>query len=290
MAENEFSDAFSTAYDADAGTGICYPSDTDWSCAFTPDELVEIRSTPEGSAALDRAEAFGWSLLAALCAYRLGTCPITVRPCVSRCLPGGSFTGAIAGGSGIPSALSIGRMSPYISGGSWYNACGCRTSCSCTALSEVILPGPVGGIASVYVGGELLPRGSYRVDNGSRLVRVDGGEWPACQDMTLSDEDGFSVTYYRGSRPNAITKAAAGALANEFYLACAGAECRLPNNVTNAARQGESYNMELPSFFDGDTNIPEVDAVVRIYNPYRLKSVPTIASPDDDVTRVPTWI
>jgi hypothetical protein len=265
---------------------VCIPPGTDWSCRFSENDLMTMQSNPEESAKLERAEAFGWSLLAALTAYRIGTCPIVVRPCALQCLPRGSYNAAPV----IGSPTAIGKVGPFISGGLWYNSCGCRQDCSCTSLSEIILPGPVGSIVEIYIDGEILPRTAYRVDNGNRLVRLDGGEWPACQDMAASDQEGFSVRYYRGAAPNTLTRAAAGVLAAEFYDACSGNECRLPGNVTAAVRQGESYTMTMSSFFEGDTNIPEVDAVVRIYNPYRLKSAPTIASPDETPTRVPTWI
>jgi hypothetical protein len=271
---------------------MCYPPTTDWSCKFSAEELIDLRSDPDKSPKLVRAESFAWSLLAALTAYRIGVCPVTVRPCAAGCEPSGGFPVALAGGGlfrGMPS-MTIGSFHPYISGGIWYNACGCRRGdCSCAALSEVFLPGPVGGIESVIVDGVVLPRGSYRVDNGYRLVRLDGEKWPVCQDMTATNEDGFSVTYYRGARPNIMTNAAAGALAAEFYEACQGNACRLPGNVTSVTTQGSSYEFEPTDYPEGKTGIPEVDAVIRIYNPYGLKSAPTVVSPDAPTTRVPTW-
>lgn len=271
---------------------ICYPPDTDWSCRFTEDQLLEYKSTPEGALAIEKSEAFAWSLLAALTAYQIGTCPVTVRPCAKRCEPQGGFLVAPVGrggATGLPST-AIGRFQPFISGGNWYNACGCTGGdCSCSALSEVILPGPVGAIVEVRLDGEVIPASAYRVDNSNRLLRKDGGTWPACQDMTLSDADGFSVTYYRGARPNIMTRAAAGELANEFLLSCEGGECRLPANVTRASRGGESYEFSPQDFQGGDTGIPEVNAVIRIYNPYGLKSRPTVTSPDVHSTRVSTW-
>ena len=269
---------------------ICTPP-TDWSCKFSDNEMEEMRADPAQLLQLERAEAFAWSTLAALTAYRLGTCPITVRPCAARCVPSGGYLAApVRGGgyAGLPMA-QIGRMFPYISGGVWYNACGCRSvgDCGCAALSEVILPGPVGSIVSVEIDGSALPRGAYRVDNGDRLVRLDGEAWPACQDM--ADGNGFQVTYYRGAAPNILTRAAAGALAVEFLAACNGEDCRLPWNVTSMARAGESYELGDGSVDDVVAAIPEVAAVVRIYNPYGLKSQPFVASPDMYGTRTPSW-
>lgn len=245
------------------------------------------------SQALDVAEDYGWALLAALTAYRISTCPITVRPCAARCgapegmlaFPvGGGHTGAVGRGSS--------PFNPHITGGRWVNSCGCRTSdCSCTSLSEVFLPGPVGGIESVILNGETLPTTSYRVDNGNRLVRLDGGEWPACQDMSLPDNavGAFAVRYYRGTAPNAMIRNAAGQLSAEFYAACAGGDCKLPDNVVSVSMQGTDYELEPSDFPEGVTGIKAVDALIRIYNPYKRKGPTRIASPDAPMTRTPTW-
>ena len=268
---------------------MCVPPTTDWSSRWDLEELIQRRADPDDGPKIARAEAFAWNLLAALTAYRIGVCPITVRPCAAACEPPSGFRVAIVGGgqyAGLPS-MTIGRMAPYISGGLWYNACGCRRDlCSCSALSEVILPGPVGSVVSVTIDGTALPRAAYRVDNGNRLVRLDGETWPVCQDMT---SDGFQVTYYRGARPNMMTNAAAGALASEFYASSTGGECRLPGNVTSVTTQGSSYEFEPTDYPEGKTGIPEVDAVIRIYNPYGLKAAPIVMSPDALPTRTPTW-
>lgn len=267
---------------------MCHPGTADWSCGFSDQELDEMRADMTQAALLEKAEAFGWYTLASLTAFQIGVCPTVIRPCAARCAPPGSWATAPVGGVGP--AVPIGRFSPYISGGQWFNACGCQPQdCSCSKLSEVILPGPVGSIQSVYIDGDLLPRSAYRVDNGNRLVRVDGEAWPGCQDMTLPAEEGFSITYYRGAAPNIMTRAAAGRLALEFYKACAGDACQLPDNIVRVSRGGESYEFEPLDFPEGKTGLREVDAVIRIYNPYGLRSAPTVTSPDMQNQRVATW-
>lgn len=272
---------------------ICYPPDTDWSCKFTPEQLEEMRGNPVELAKLERAEAFAWSTLAALTAYQIGTCPITVRPCAARCAPSGSYTTAVVGGGSTFPVATIGRMFPVLAGGVWYNVCGCGSSddCSCATLSEVILPGPVGKIVSVKIDGVELAASDYRVDNSGRLVRQDGEAWPGCQDLSVAaGEPGtFEVTYYRGAAPNALTRAAAGALAAEFLAGCNGQECRLPWNLVSVARQGENYEFGEGGLEGVASSIPEVTAIVNIYNPYGLKSRPRISSPDSKRTRVTTW-
>lgn len=257
---------------------ICYPPDTDWSNKFTDDQLAALRADPVTEKKLVKAEAFAWSLLASLTLYRIGTCPITVHPCVARSVPSTGYLTAPVGG--LPVAV-IGRPSPYISGGIWYNACGCSRGCSCRDLPGVTLIGPVGAILSVLVDGVPVPASEYRVENGDRLVRIDRQPWPGTCD--------FEVTYYRGAAPNILTRAAAGALAAEFYEHFTGNPCRLPSNVTSVSRGGESYELEGMDFPEGDTGIPEVDAIIRMYNPNRAKVLPGIASPDSYRTRVKTW-
>lgn len=273
---------------------VCVPDGTDWLCSFTQEQLDEMRADAASSRMMDVAEAYAWSLLASLTAYQVATCPIAVRPCAARCIDGGGMM-AFPVSAGLSGALGNGggSFNPHMVGGKWYNSCGCRraSDCSCSQLSEVRLPGPVGGIVSVTVDGLVLPTTSYRVDNGNRLVRLDGETWPACQDMSLPANavGAFEVVYYRGAAPNNMTRHAAGALAVEFYAACAGDDCRLPDNVTSVARQGVDYELTPTDFPEGVTGIKAVDALIRIYNPNKLKGRVTISSPDAPMTRTPTW-
>lgn len=163
---------------------ICYPATTDWGCYGDEAEVAAIPAPVKA-----RAEALAWYTLAALCAYRIGVCPTTIRPCAARCASHGSWAAAPLTGahvSALPLQTIGGIYTPYVTAGQWVNSCGCvgADDCSCTSLSEVILPGPVGGIESVVIDGVPLDPNAYRVDNGNRLVRLDGDTWPVCQDMT----------------------------------------------------------------------------------------------------------
>lgn len=309
MAENQFSAAFSPAFDSDdvgpgpgpdpipAGTTVlCYPDGTDWSCAYSTEELEAMRGDADIVKVMERSEALAWYTLASLTAYQIGVCVTTVRPCAVRCeAPGTWTTSTVRGGSysSLPT-LSIGTFTPHINtAGIWVNACGCRSvdDCSCTALCEVVLPGPVGGIESVTLDGIQLAATDYRVDNGNRLVRTDGECWPSCQDFATSAGDvGLWVRYYRGAAPNPLTQYAAGVLATEFYKACSGKGCRLPSGVTSVTRLGVSYSVIGGSFPGGITGIHEVDAVIRIFNPYGLISPPRVISPDRRPARQTSWV
>jgi hypothetical protein len=276
---------------------ICYPEETDWSCAFTEAELGEMWSDPDVAKVMQRSEALAWTTLAGLTAYQIGVCPTVIRPCRAGCEAPGIYMVSTVRGSGHQSSLplvSIGSFTPHVNtAGVWVNSCGCGSSddCSCTALCEAILPGPVGSIEEVRVDGVTLPATAYRVDNGDRLVRTDGECWPECQDFSTSDPNvGFWVTYYRGAAPNELTRYAAGVLAAEFYKACSGKACRLPSGVTNVSRQGVSYSIVAGSFPGGFTGIHEVDAVIRIFNPHGLTMPSRVISPDRRPARQTTWV
>jgi hypothetical protein len=257
---------------------VCYPTGTDWGCALSQQEIDSI--DPDIKA---RSEALAWSTLSALIGYRLSLCPVVLRPCAARCNANAStYYSAPTSGSG-------GTFQPYVAGGLWYNACGCTTDCSCTSLSEVIMPVPVGGIESISLNGAVLDPSAYVVHNGNRLVRTDGDAWPACQDMTSDANGSFIVSFYPYLGPNDLLRYAAGLMAHEFMKACTGGACRLPSGVTSISRNGIS--MEIPSglFPNGGTGIREVDAIIRIYNPNGLKMTARVTSPDAARGRVQTW-
>lgn len=265
-------------------TEICYPAGTDWSCAYDEKALGEMWGAPDVAMKMRRSEALAWSTLAALTADQVATCPIVVRPCATGCRNSDTYLTAPVGGVGLSPSIN--------SSGVWVNSCGCGNSeCSCSAISEVILPGPVGDIVEVWLNGLELPETSYRVDNGTRLVRLDGDVWPACQDMTQDAHgvDAFSVTYYRGAAPDVVLLWVAGLLAVEWFKACTGDKsCRLPRGAQNVSRQGVSYEIQRSVFSEGTTGISEVDAVIARYNPYGLKMAPTISIPRRKV-RQTTW-
>lgn len=264
---------------------ICHPP-ADWSGALSVDEVEAMNDAQR-----QLYEAFGWSLLASLTNYQIGTCPVVVRPCTRRHLEDLGRPTAIVG-AGYSGRLPVGRIgmfNPYITGGRWVNGCGCSSSCGCEVLNAVVLPGRVGRVTSVRVDGIELAPADYHIVNGNLLVRADGEPWPATQDLNLPDDQGFTVTYYAGVAPNVMIAYAAGLLAFEFYQNAQGGACRLPGRVTNVTRQSESYELEPQDFPEGKTGIPEVDAVIRLYNPAGLHSPVVVATPDMYEPAVKTW-
>lgn len=228
----------------------------------------------------DRSIAFASATLHRLTGYRVGGCPVTVRPCRQSCtdvtpLPSYWYVG-------------IGRFYPHIStGGVWINSCGCTTDCSCEALCEVTLPPPVGEVQEVVVDGTLI---TDYVLYGNKVVWSGDGDcpWPTCQDLTKPDtEPGtFSITYLNSYPVDGLGAYAAGVLAAEFAAACTGGKCRLPANVTAVSRAGITYDIAGGTFPNGVTGIREVDAFIGMWNPGALRQQTRVWSPDLHPPRV----
>lgn len=269
---------------------VCYPPGTDWTCTGLSDaEIAEL--DPDRVA---MAEGLAWMSLMALSGGQIAYCPVIVRPCRAGCGAPGTWMTAPVLSSGRFAGVRPGvyPFAPHLSAsGAWVNSCGCASSdCGCGRLEEAILPGPVGQIVEVWVDGAALDPDAYRVDGGNRLVRLDGESWPGCQDLSQDAHgvDAFSVTYYMGEAPNNVVLAAAGALAGEWYKACVGEACSLPANAVSVSRQGISMELEAGLFPGGKTNIPIVDALLEVYNPYGLRQAPVVASPDTRRPRMTT--
>lgn len=267
---------------------FCWPVDT--SCV--PDwDAWEIEPDPEADPPVEgvpkytdeqkeRAEALAGQTLRFLTGYRVGGCPVTVRPCREGCSWRTWQTYPVRGvaSQGAP-------WFPVNFAGSWLNiGCGCGGGgCSCSRVSEVRLHGPVGGITEVKVDGEILTANvDYRLDSGGRLVRLGGVDWPLCQDLNLADtEDGtWSVTYTAGYPVDGLGAWVAGILAGEYVRACTGGECRLPTGVTQIVRDGVSMTIAPGAFPENRTGIAEVDSWVARWNPAGLRGASVVMSPD----------
>lgn len=257
---------------------FCWP--VDWGCQ------AQFAADPGNESIVLMAEALATQTLRALTAYKVGGCPVTVRPCARRCTPGTTLLAPVGSqGEGI--------VGPYILDGAWFNSCGCRTAdaCGCGVVQEIILPGPVGSVTQVQLGTAVLDESAYRVDNDTHLVRTDGEPWPACQDMNLpaGADNTFAVTYTQGALVDALGAAAAGALAFELAQAACGAPCNLPPGVTSVMRSGTSMQIEPGSFPGGLTGIFVVDAFIRYWNPHLVVTASDVFSPDVPRPRRQTW-
>jgi hypothetical protein len=228
----------------------------------------------------NRSVAFASATLRRLTGYRVGGCPITVRPCKPSCV-GDAFT--------FTGYLSPTGLYPINWGGTWMNVCGHTGDCACTQLCQIALPPPVGRLDKVMLDGAEVTD-DFRIDDGNLLTYIGGGDCPipACQDMTLPDtEEGtFSVTYLNSYQVDEMGAYAAGVLALEFAKACVpGHKCRLPSNVVSITRQGVSMELDPGTFPNGTTGIREVDAYIGLWNPKGLIQGATVWYPKRNAPR-----
>jgi hypothetical protein len=229
---------------------------------------------------------------------QFGTCPVVVRPCREDCGGGGwatyrgrSTTNYLPysdGGYNTP-------WQPALINGQWYNfPCGnCADSCSCGYVPTIALAGPVESIEEVKIAGAVLPATDYRLDNFRYLVRIDGGDWPTCQDMTSDvDElgsDSLQVTYNLGLSVPAGGQLAAGMLACELgKAACGNTTCKLPQRLQSITRQQVQMTVldSYGSMYEyGTTGLWVVDSWVGSILASNRRSGTRIASPDLRPTR-----
>lgn len=261
----------------------CWPSDVscvsdwdDWDVEPDLDADPVVEGVPLYSAEQKaQAIALAGQTMRLLVGFRVGGCPVTVRPCRAGCQTRTWRTYPV-GGPG-----SVG-WTPVQIGGTWLNVgCGHSGGCGCAGLSEVVLWGTVGAIEEVKVDGLVLDPTAYRLD-GRRLVRTDGDVWPLCQDLALPDTEAgtWSVTYTPGITVDGLGAAAAGLLAGEYVKACSGGDCDLPDTVTSVVRNGVTMTLSPGLFPDNKTGIRVVDSYVERYNPYGLRAAPAVWSPD----------
>lgn len=183
-------------------------------------------------------------------------------------------------GSWLPTyGGSIGWGWPYptLLGGRWFNlGCGiCGDSCSCTRLSQIELPYPVADIIEVKIDGAVLVTGAYRVDSWRHLVRLDGHDWPLCQDLNLPDTavGTWSVTLTVGEAVPQLGMFAVDQLARQIALGCVGsASCNLPTSTLKEMnRQGvsQTFVTGADAWIAGFPGMPAVQAFLQTYNATR---------------------
>jgi hypothetical protein len=225
-------------------------------------------------------------VLWSLSGRQFGTCSVTLRPCRRECYDQSWWNGYSA-----PWTTSwdyAGSTYPWFVLGCG----GCRGTCSCSAVSEVILPSPVQSVTTVKLDGVAAPTGSYRLDNNRLLVRTDGLQWPSCNNLNLADTQAgtWSVTALYGQPIPKMGEVAMGELACEILKAMRGEECRLPPGVTQLTRQGVSVSVpDIGSLFrDGKTGLYLVDMFLISANPKHLQQRGRVYSPDRPAHRRPS--
>lgn len=248
--------------------GPCNDWPVTWTCEI-PTEQAATTGT---------AVAVATEILWALSGRQFGTCTVTIRPCRREC------ANAPWGWSEIFPGNSW--LQPTLFQGQWYNiVCGgCSgADCSCTSISEMILPAAATEIVTVKVDGMTLLPGEYRLDDNRFLVRLDG-TWPRCNDLNLDDTHvgTWSVTAKYGREVPASGAAALGELACEINKAINGVDCRLPRQVSQLARQGVTITFpDTTSLFkDGRTGLYLTDLFIAAWNPNGLRAPSRVYSID----------
>lgn len=246
--------------------GPCSPWTPIWMCD------VSTQSPTATGNAVAAATGIVW----AMSGRQFGLCTTTLRPCRRNCFDdawwgmyGSSWSSAYYG-----SGYSYGGLA---SPGFWFDlSCGsCSGGCSCTEVSEVVLPSPVSSIVSVMMDGTPMATGAYRVDDNRLLVRTDGQRWPRCNDLTKADTQAgtWSVTATYGRDVPVAGQLAVGELACEILKAMDGQDCRLPAGVTQLVRQGVSVTVPTVGTLikEGITGLYFTDQFIASVNPAKLK-------------------
>ncbi len=154
--------------------------------------------------------------------------------------------------------------------------CVCSCSpCSCVTRYQplpISLAYPIISLTKIIEGGVEQDLDNYRIDDYSRIVRLDNLAWPRCNDL-ISDPPAASVweielTYGR-SVPLEL-QFAAETLACELKKACNGAkDCALPAHISRVVRQGVAVEVDsaYKYFAQGLTGVPQVDQILQAYTP-----------------------
>jgi hypothetical protein len=199
----------------------------------------------------ERALLLATEALLMLTYNRVGTCPITIRPCPKPARCGCDWN-------------------PHIRDGQWYN---CRHT-PCEPLVEIDLPGPVGFIDSMRIDGEEVDvhNGDWRLDDGHLLVWQGEGTSPVLTHQDLNKPDTatgtFSITYSRSHRYGKAGSMAVAALALEFAEGCKPkGKCKLPRGVRSVTRMGVSFTLEAGLFPNGLTGIDVTDQFIMKWVP-----------------------
>lgn len=257
-----------------------------WTPVWDTTQLTGISPAVTGQA-IEAASNILWSLSG----RRFGLNQLTIRPCRKDCL--GMDWGILTGGQYGWWQLGGMYPRPMFFNGAWYNlTCGsCTTDCSCSFVSEALLPSPVSSITQVKLDGAVMPTASYRVDDYRKLVRIDGKQWPICNDLNKDDTQvgTWSVNVTFGEDVPTIGKMALGELGLEFAKLLSGNKnCMLPKPVQQIVRQGVTTTFLDPNqlFANGRIGLYLCDLFITTVNPHGLHQFSTVYDIDGSDYRI----
>lgn len=212
----------------------------------------------------ERSLVLATAALQMLTNNRVGTPPITIRPCPEDRLCAHDWE---------PYRM-FSDENVVLNGGRWLNPCGCRTARWCAPLNEIDIPGPVGFIDRLKVdGAEVdITTPEWRLDNGHLLVWQGTGPSPIPRTQDLNKPDTevgtWSLTYSNSYPVSAAGRIAVAWLALEFTAAFKPTgKCALPRGVTNVVRSGVSFTIEAGMFPNGLTGIDAADSYILSWTP-----------------------
>jgi hypothetical protein len=231
-----------------------------WSCDVSAES-----PTTTGSAAAAATE-----ILWALSGRQFGLRTVTLRPCRKSCWDGPFPDGWMPWPGSVPPPLGAGPGSVV----GWWTAAACSTcgpTCACPQISEVDLPGPVNSITEIRLDGQVMSSGSYKLYDGTHVIRTDGRSWPTCQNLAADDTavGTWSIKAAYGRDVPVSGQFGAGEFACQYLRALDGDDCRLPRNVVSLIRQGVTIQLPMITDLlkDGKTGLPLVDYFLGAYNP-----------------------
>jgi hypothetical protein len=200
--------------------------------------------------------ALATSTLQTLTLNRVGTCPITIRPCAD-----------------LAYGCACGAWFPVLWDGQWFNCRNCKYACA--PLSEVDIPGPVGYIERLVIDGmevDIFDPDDWRLDNGHLLVWQGAGPSPipAYQDLNKPDTKvgTWSLTYSQSYPVGDDGRLAVAQLAVEFAEAFKPrGKCSLPRGVTNVVRNGVTFSVDGGLFINGLTGNQVADLFILKWVP-----------------------
>ena len=285
-----FSSAFDIAQDDSPGSspgGFIACGDACWPEPYICDDCCNLDFEALNPALRMMVAQWAANYLYTATGKLYGGCPRTYRPCRENCAPAANCCGGYAL-TGLARPYKLANSLDLVN-----VSCGlCRGRCGCSEVSEVYLPG-VSSVLNVRIDGiDYDPCGMVAVYDESRVVRVDGGRWPVCQELSRIDGPGtWSITVLEGKCPPAGVELITGILMCEFAKACMRRDdCRLPRRIQTITRQGVTigFNDRFENLADLRTGIWEIDAWIEQAR-FTGAATPSIVSPELVQQTVLTW-
>lgn len=155
-------------------------------------------------------------------------------------------------------------------------SCGNSHPCGCGVYRAIDLglAWPVRSVSEITINDVVLDAALYRVDDYSRIVRVDGECWPVCNTLDANGDnvgDSLKVTASYGIAPPILLKMAVVEIACQFKKSCEGKPCEIDQGAAERIRSltRRGVSIEVESVIDlvaaGLTGNAIVDQALSVY-------------------------